>query len=252
MAKKPNKILKVAISVPNESYILAEAYDNHLLLMKHVGALEERMKWEKKSPRYEFYWFTTGRLLTPLAREKLIKQALQEDCDYIIMMDNDMLYPIDTIESLLGDMLERPEIDILAPLAFMRQEPHLAVMYTVKEGYDAQRNSDYYINSFVKNYPKDRLVECDAVGFGAVCIKMDIVKRMQEPYCFSTTGSGEDIYFCVKARKEAKARIFMDTRIKLGHLGKNIVIDEEYVADYNKRKKVDLGAMPSRYLDNKK
>ena len=34
----------------------------------------------------------------------------------------------------------------------------------------------YYINTFDKYYPKDCLVEADAVGFGAVCIRMDMVK----------------------------------------------------------------------------
>ncbi len=44
----------------------------------------------------------------------------------------------------------------------------------------------------------------------------------------STSPTGEDILFCVNAKKQAKARVFMDTRIKLGHLGDPILIDEDY------------------------
>ena len=66
-----SKVFKVALSVPNESYIPVESYDNHLYLASHIGRLQEIWKNEGRDPRYEFGWFTTGRLLTPYAREKL-------------------------------------------------------------------------------------------------------------------------------------------------------------------------------------
>lgn len=100
----------------------------------------------------------------------------------------------------------------------------------------------------MKNYPEDTLVECDAVGFGAVLIKMDIVRKMKPPYFFSTTGSGEDIYFCMKSRQEAGARIFMDTRVKLGHLSKPPIIDEEYYEKWIKENKHEIPDVPHKYL----
>lgn len=234
--------IRIAISVPNESYVPCEAYDNHMALAMKLGRLEERLK-----PQYEFYWYSTGRLLTPMAREKLISVAIEKKLDYIMMMDNDMLYPYDFFEAMLKDVEEHPEIDILAPLAFMRNPPHNAVMYTSTEGYDTQRHESYFYNNFVKNYPKDTLIECDAVGFGAVLINMRIFAKMKAPYCFSTTGSGEDIYLCYKAKKEANARIFMDTRIKLGHLGSPIVIDEEYRKQYVKAHGEEIIDAPLKY-----
>jgi hypothetical protein len=242
------KVLKVAVSVPNEAFVSPEAYENHIVLAAHQGRLETKWEYEKRNPRYEFYRFTTGRLLTPMAREKLINVAMEGEMDYIVMMDNDMLYPIDFLERMLEDVEKHPEIDILAPLAFMRSPPHCAVMYTLLDGYDSTTHSEYYINQFVKNYPKDKLVECDAVGFGAVLIKMDIFKKMNAPYCFSTTGSGEDIYLCYKAKKEAKARIFMDTRIKLGHMGQNIIIDEDYREKYAKEHGEEIVDVPHKYI----
>lgn len=121
-------------------------------------------------------------------------------------------------------------------------------MYTTTEGFDQENHSPYFVNNFVKNYPKDKLVECDAVGFGAVLIKMDMVKKMKPPYFMSTTGSGEDVYFCMKSRQEADARIFMDTRIKLGHLGAPRIIDEEYRDKYIAENKEDLPDVPHKYL----
>lgn len=242
-------IKKVAISIPSEGHTLPEAYDNHLVLSFHLGALQERWKHENREIQYEFYWFTVGRLMTAFAREKLVEQALSSGMDYIFMYDDDMILPIDTVECLLLDMEQKPEIDVLAPLAFMRNAPHYAVMYTTIEGYDQNLHQPYFTNNFVKRYPKNTLVECDAVGFGGVMIKMDIIKKMKPPYFFSTTGAGEDIYFCMKSRQEANARIFMDTRIKLGHLGKPRVIDEEYFEQWVKDNNHALPDVPHKYLN---
>jgi len=231
------QIFKVAISIPNESYIPVQSYDNHLLIANHLGKLEKQWEYEKRNPRYEFGWFTTGRLLTSFAREQLAKNALLQNFDFILMMDNDMLYPIDFAEYMLRDMEEHPEIDVLAPLAFMRNPPHYAVMYSITEGYDHDLKQDYFMNRFVKKYPKNKLVECDAVGFGAALIRTSLLRKMKAPYFFSTTGVGEDIWFCHNAKKTADARIFMDTRIKLAHLGNQVVIDEEYREKYVKENK---------------
>jgi hypothetical protein len=239
---------KVAISIPSEGHTLPEAYDNHLVLSFHLGVLQEKWKHENRPIQYEFYWFTTGRLLTAMAREKLVLEALKGGMDYIFMYDDDMVLPIDCVEHLLMDIENKPEIDVISPLAFMRNPPHYAVIYTTTEGYDQENHQPYFVNNFVKNYPKDTLVECDAVGFGAVLIKMDIVRKMKPPYFFSTTGSGEDIYFCMKSRQEAGARIFMDTRVKLGHLSKPPIIDESYYEKWIKDNNHEIPDVPHKYL----
>jgi hypothetical protein len=60
---------------------------------------------------------------------------------------------------------------------------------------------DYFINNVVMNYPKDKLVECDAVGFGAVLIKRWVLDKIGKKPFMSTCGTGEDILFCYKAKK---------------------------------------------------
>ena len=81
---------------------------------------------------------------------------------------------------------------------------------------------------------------------------MDIIKKMKPPYFFSTTGSGEDIYFCMKSRQEAGARIFMDTRVKLGHLGKPIIIDEAYFEKWIKDNKHEIPDVPHKYISQER
>lgn len=248
---KNHKVYKVAIAIPNESQIQTEAYDNHLVSAMRLGGMQERWRYEQRNPRYEFSWFTAGRMLTQMAREKLMEVALAAGMDFIVMYDDDMMLPPDMIVKMIEDMEQHPEIDILAGLAFMRSAPHYAVLYTVKEAFDPVRREEYFVNHWVVNYPKEKLVECDAVGFGAVIIRMSMVKKMKKPYFMSTSPTGEDILFCVNARKQANARVFMDTRIKLGHLGDPILIDEDYYEQFVRVHGVEIPNAKYKYAIDK-
>lgn len=255
------KVIRVAMGIPNEGHTLPESYDNHLITASRMGAWQEMMKHWDKNYRYEILWYTSARILTQLARERLMAAALSGGCDFIIMFDDDMVLPLgdaddyskDMIPMLLEDMRTHKEIDVLGALAFMRNEPHYPVIYNTIDGYDSRMNTDIYIREYVKRYPKDTLVECDAVGFGAVAIRLDFVRnKMQDPYFMSTTGTGEDIWFCYKA-KERGARIFMDTRIKLGHLKNPEIVDEDYFERWVKEHKHDLGEeVPNKYLQKQR
>jgi len=236
------KIVKVQISVPNEGHTLPESYDNRLLQCFHLGMLQiaskhgikdyEGIKFDYlEDTEFQFYWSTVGRVLTPLARERLTEWALKTEVDYMLMIDDDMICPTDMFEKLY-----KHNVDVVAPLAFMRIPPHYPVIYKTEEGYDPLAHLEYYTTQTVKNYPKDKLIECDAVGFGAVLINMNVVKKMKKPWFMSTTSSGEDLWFCHKARKEAGARIFMDTSIKLGHVGLPPIIEEK---DFEREFKMD-------------
>lgn len=222
------QILKIAVSVPNEGLTKAEAYDNHLIWAIHLGVIQERSKQENWDEQYEFYWFTCGRILTPFAREQLVTNALKAEMDYILMLDDDM-----TIENIdIFERLIKHKVDVVAPLAFARNKPHFPVLYHTTEGYDPIAKSPYATTKIIRNYPKNKLVECDAVGFGMVLINMNVVKALEAPYFMSTTGTGEDVWFCIKARQHG-FHVFMDTSLKLGHLGNPIIINEEVYEQEN-------------------
>ena len=223
------KVVKVAVSIPNEGATHWMAYDNHRLLMHHLGIIEEKSKREAvtvDNAVFEFYHFTAGRLLTPAAREALADHALQGGMDYIWMLDDDMIFPMDCFERLYNH-----NVDIVAPLAFTRNPPHYAVIYTCTSGFDPVMKNEYFMNHYVRNYPENQLVRCDAVGFGSVLIKMDVLRKMRKPYFMSTCGTGEDVYFCYRAGKEG-AKVYMDTSLKIDHLGAPVVINETYAKHY--------------------
>ena len=71
------------------------------------------------------------------------------------------------------------------------------------------------------------------MGFGAVLIKAEVLKAIPRPWFFGMEGTGEDVSFCYKARK-AGFEVWMDTSIKLGHLGAQVMVTEEYSDQWNK------------------
>jgi len=215
------KLLKIAVCIPNEGHTKAESYDSHLIWAIHLGRLSEKSQQENWDEQYEFYWFTAGRMFTAYAREQLALRAISAGMDYIFMCDDDMVIPTDAVERLL-----KHKVDVVACLAFQRNPPHLPVLYNTVKGYDPVRNAEYAKTESIRNYPKDTLVECDAVGFGGVLIDCKVFQKMEQPYFFSTAAAGEDILFCINAR-EAGFRIFMDTSVKMGHLSNPTVITED-------------------------
>lgn len=226
------KKIKVQVSIPNEGHTQPESYINRLLMTFHLGTLQfashhgihdyQGVHYDfPDDTEYEFYFSNVGRVLTPLARERLTEWALKGGVDYMFMIDDDMICPTDLFEKLI-----KHKVDIVSALAFMRLPPHRPVIFRVEEGYDAMAHTEYYVPHIVNNYPKDTLLECDAVGFGCALIDMNVIKRMAKPWFMSTTSSGEDVWFCKRA-KDAGARVFMDTSVKLGHIGLPPIITEE-------------------------
>lgn len=215
-----NKI-KVLVAYPRGTMTLTEAIDNQIDVAFYLGKLEERSN-------FKFYLGTIGRLFQAKAREEFARYALELDCDYLLMIDDDMIVPVDLFERLY-----KHDVDIVAPLAFQRRKPYYPVIYKTKTGWDESKRQSYFSNEIVKNYPKDTLFNCDAVGFGAVLIKRWVLERMQKPMFMSTSPTGEDILFCYNAREQVGAKVYVDTGTKIAHLGSPQIITEETFEDTN-------------------
>ena len=230
ISNSSRKHIKVVVAVPNEGITDAMAYDNRMLLMLHLGIISERSKHESitlDDAIIEFFHFTAGRLLTPAAREALADHALAAGMDYMLMIDDDMLTPVDLFERLYNH-----NVDVVAPLAFTRNAPHYPVLYNWEEGYDPVMKTNWGFNHFIRNYPENQLVRCDAVGFGSALIKMDVIRRMRKPYFQNANSTGEDVFFCYNAYQQTGAKVYMDTSLKIDHMGSPIIINETYAKHY--------------------
>lgn len=221
------KVFKVQVGIPLKGGTPARSYHDRMLMWKTLGNTEASDFYTHKNPRYVFQMAATAEMFVPYAREQLAEGTLASGCDYLFMVDDDMLAPPDLFYKLVAN-----DKDICAALAFTRNPDHMPVVYETVEGIDPL-TTRYGFTRFVKNYPRDTLFECDAIGFGAVLIKADVLRNVKRPWFFGMEGTGEDITFCNKAKK-AGFQVWMDSRIKLGHLSMPSIITEEYSDAWNK------------------
>jgi hypothetical protein len=173
-----------------------------------------------------------GRLMVAYSREKFCEVALAFGFDYILFIDDDHIWPHDMFERLEKNI---DKYDILAPLCVQRAVPYFPVMYKSKYIPPTKEGDPWtFDNEKILDFKKGEIVECDAVGFGACIIKVDLLRKIPTPWFFSMSAIGEDILFCGKAKQYANAKIAVDTSIDTGHLK-----DREPVfwRDYDRGKK---------------
>lgn len=189
-------------------------YIAHESMCDMIAGLKE---YELQSD-YKFFKSSIGRLLVSYAREKFAEYALNMGFDYIMFMDDDHIWELNmffVLEKHLKDY------DIVAPLCLQRSYPHYPVIYKT-EVTKMEDGRELYSNEKYVDYKEinkgDLITDADALGFGAVIINVDILKKLKRPWFFNQVGVGEDIWFSMRARKEAGARIMIDTNVEAPHL----------------------------------
>ena len=241
------KVINIMVSIPNMGYTAVEAYGNRLMNFMKLGQLQRDRDYKSKlkgilpdeklnelfgveDEVFNFYFVQVGRMFTPAAREEAAKKAVEYGCEWLFFIDDDMICPDDLFLKLYR---HRFIADIVAPLAFTRNAPYKPVMYASISGWDEVNRSEYFINNTVMNYPRKKLVECDAVGFGAALIRVEMFKKIKAPWFMNSEGTGEDILFSYKVKKVG-GRVFMDTSVNIGHVSHPTIITEDFVDEYRK------------------
>lgn len=213
--------IKVMTSEPSAGLVDCQVFDNRIDFYMELARLEARSK-------FKFFTGNTGRMSVNYAREAMATAAVEQGMDWILMMDDDQIVPRDMFERLHATALATGA-DLVSPMVTQRLHPFHPVMW--KQSWSDEGGKKYISNQFIADYEPNSVVECDAVGFGVVLIRVDAIRKIKQPRFFSNTHLGEDIFFCIKAKGEAGAKIVMDTAIKVGHLRPPQVATE---ADYVK------------------
>ena len=165
------------------------------------------------------------------ARNLLTLTAMEQDFDHVLWIDSDMQFHADMLERLLADMKET-DADIVAPVCFRRVMPTAPVIYSRIA--PPAKNPDGQMVAQVDaytDYPLEQLFPVAGCGFGVCLTTVDILKRVWNKFgpAFSPLPwASEDISFCWKAAQTG-ARIYADSRIKIGHIGQAIFTEDLYL-----------------------
>jgi len=198
-------LIKIMTCEPSAGLVDCRVFDNRIDFYMEQARLESRSE-------FKFFTGNTGRMSVNYARESMADTACRLDMDFILMIDDDQIVPKDMFERLYKT-IEDQKADVVSPMVTQRYPPFNPVMWK-QSWFDGGKIA----NIFIEEYEPNSIVECDAVGFGVVLIRVAMLKKTKMPRFFSNTYLGEDIYFCMKAKGEAKAKIIMDTSIKVGHM----------------------------------
>ena len=185
---------------------------------KTLGSLLEMVNYSKD---IDFHILVATRGYTIAEnRNYCVVQAQRNESDYLLFVDDDMTFPKDTLERLLGANKE-----VIGVNSYSRVLP-LSPTTGLMDKNGKYMHPDHHM-PFEMKIP-DEMFKAYFVGCGVCLIDMKVFGKIKKPYFEFTTYKtgelkgmvehGEDGNFCLKARN-AGIDIYCDPTIPIFHLG---------------------------------
>lgn len=216
-----NLLMKILIAVPLPESVSNSFYSNLIEIIsytkKHLPGLEELSYSTKSGVR------------TDKNRNVLIDEALENNYDYILWLDADMVYPVDIIVKYFQQPFK-----IIGCVYFKRKYPYHPVLYV--NGTNPIK--PYKMVDPTKLEP-NKIYEVDGLGFGGVMVDTEVYRTMggdkymnyglnyHLPY-ETTDQLTHDLVWCKKA-KEYGYKIFVHTGVYAGHITERIITVDDFV-----------------------
>jgi len=179
-------MLRIGIGLPTNRLVKPKTALSLLRLVAHS--------------KYDYHFIVSTRgYNTAENRNYISAQAVKSGCDYLMMVDDDMIYEPDTIDRLVAH-----DKDIVGGVYMTKYE----VQADVNEYFDKRPNE---------------LAECKALGGGLILIKCDVFKKIPQPwygYIWHDNGSvkkSNDWFFCDKARENGM-EVWVDPTVIAKHI----------------------------------
>jgi hypothetical protein len=181
----------------------------------------------------EFFFYTPHRTSIDRARNTAAQMALEQECDFLMFIDDDVILHVDTYQRL-----KDAAADIAMAHTVIRGYPFDNMAFkgeweVTKAGSERIKTLTFF-NDWKDFLDTDGRYEADAVGCSCVLIKCELLKKLHKPYFVTSSSAGmtEDVYFCLKAKEtlgKSNVRIIVDSTIATGHL-----MDKQIVTEANR------------------
>ena len=199
--RTPQKTPKLLVGIPtrNENDIFASNIPNIPIPRNVIGEI-----------------FHVWGLPVDEARTRIVKEALERECDYLLFIDDDVILPYDAIYKLF-DHIEKDGVDIISANYPLKGNPPYSI--------HLQLNEQKTIQHIEKAIPEDlSLFESNwLIGLGCVLIDMRFFKQAREPWfiCHNESHDGskisEDAHMCELAKLNG-FHIWVDKSIACLHI----------------------------------
>jgi GT2 family glycosyltransferase len=159
-------------------------------------------------------------------RNSIVNHFLGEKkATHLFFLDSDVLPPPDAIPRLI-----KHKVPIVSGLYRERRQEHRPIIITTPKRRDGKLG---FCFPYRYKPPRNRLVSCDVVPAGCLMIERSVFEKLQRPWFHIDKQYGEDIYFCLCARK-AGYRILVDTGVDCLHLVSHITGSDEAVEEWKR------------------
>lgn len=161
------------------------------------------------------------------ARNVIGQATLDRGFDYVLMVDNDMVIPKDTLINLIECQESEPKpgmivgFGLIRPTGAINTNGRTSVFKFNGRDYTAE---DSYLDSELEEIRSNGINKLQIRGSGLACalIHRSVFEKMSYPWFRwitydNKTQLSEDLYFCEQFRGIA-VPIFVDTRVKCGHI----------------------------------
>ena len=154
----------------------------------------------------------------PGQRELIMRQALEQNADLVLMLDDDMIVPPDAVERLYETLQSNPRNAVAGALYYSRDGKRPMVV--------SNWRADDTTDATVPAFTSDTSVKVGGIGFGCVLIRMSALLSLEQPYFSAQIVveaahshvriCNEDYLLCERLRK-AGFEILLDGRVRSGH-----------------------------------
>lgn len=168
--------------------------------------------------------FSVGSLIYA-SRDYLAECAIREKADYIVWFDSDMVFRDDFLIDMI-DHLESGK-DFVCGLYHRRKPPFSPCIFkTIRMGIIPEEA----VTENYDDHPETEPFKIDACGFGGVAMKVSMLEDVldkQGQMFTPMAGYGEDIAFCIRARKVGYD-LWCDPKLEMGHIAKTVATKETF------------------------
>lgn len=167
--------------------------------------------WSKK---YDLVLLGKKGLNNATARELIADLAIEQKCSHLVFLDADHIIPVEMLDLLL----ESKDAAMVSGLVCKKGEGYKQVAF-------GMTTDGSYLEL---NLPLDgRIYEVAVCAFGCTLINLEKIQKLDKPWFRDTcddfkgipTNIRSDVNLCNAFRLKLKERIFIDTRILIGHSG---------------------------------
>ncbi len=203
---------RIVVGIPCFGDVPVEVYEDHCRMFAYFN---------RRYPEHDFYFALKTKSEQFRARNAIIRSALAVNADYVLMIDDDMIF--DYNETVNADCGKVESYEFLRKL-IAHDVDLVGVLYVTRGGlYEPvalNKAGDLYQKIDWGDINYDGLTPVDSIGGGVMLMKTSLFDKINLPVFEPELKYGTDIQLCRKAQ-DVGVQPYLDASIQVGHLSRN-------------------------------